>query len=71
MVAVCDVKECTKMSGFLREASVKRHEGKSAVDVLVTAKTAGEPKVVTMNYCPFCGTRIVSSILHKLETRAR
>lgn len=69
MVAVCDVKECTRMKSFLRDAQVKRHPEKPAVDVVVT-KPTGATQIVTMEYCPFCGSRIVSSILHKLGGRA-
>jgi hypothetical protein len=53
------------MKTFLREAQVSLHQGKSAVDVTV-AKPTGATQIFTMNYCPFCGTRIVSNIIHRL-----
>lgn len=51
---VCDRTPCDRLRGFFEEIPVRMQI--DVVDVTVANK-AGAPTKVSMDYCPFCGTR--------------
>lgn len=52
---VCDRKPCDHLKAALEVLAKVRDE--DHIDIVVVAANGGHA-IVTLNYCPFCGTRI-------------
>lgn len=69
--AVCDTKPCDQMQGLLAKFHLHKSTGTGQPQLFLSkvGEAKGAYAAVKVQYCPFCGTRIVQGVFSRVPER--